>query len=68
MAEMIYGDEGVWDIPPFFGMNESHTIGIGIASPQVDPGGLSTGHGVGLGIGPDAGFPGYLPSAWCTYE
>jgi hypothetical protein len=40
MSDAIYGDEGQGgSIPPYMGMDESHTIGSGINS-----GGLTTGH------------------------
>ena len=48
MAEMIYGDEGVMDIPPLFGFTEMSRINTGINS-----GGLTTGH-----------QDGSLPEAW----
>jgi len=38
-AEMIYGDEGTWGIPPYFEFTQEHRIGSGISSSQ-----LSTGH------------------------
>ena len=40
-SDQIYGDEGNADIPPFMGMDESHTIGSGISS-----GGLTTNHAI----------------------
>lgn len=50
MAELIYGDEGVFDIPPFFGFDTSHRINTGIHS-----GNLTTGHPSNL---PEAwGYP-----------
>jgi len=48
MAEAIYGDEGVYDIPPYFGFTDDHHINTGINS-----GGLTTGH-----------KDGSLPEAW----
>jgi hypothetical protein len=39
MSDSIYGDEGSSGLPPFYGMDESHTIGSGISSS-----GLTTGH------------------------
>lgn len=41
-AELIYGDEGTSDIPPYFGFDSSHTINSGIH------GNLTTGHASGL--------------------
>jgi len=38
-AELIYGDEGTFGIPPYFSFTQDHRIGSGIASSQ-----LSTGH------------------------
>jgi hypothetical protein len=38
-AELIYGDEGSFGIPPYFEFTQDHRIGSGIASSQ-----LSTGH------------------------
>jgi hypothetical protein len=40
-SDQIYGDEGDTGIPPFMGMDESHTIGSGIQS-----GGLTTNHAI----------------------
>ena len=40
-SDQIYGDEGAADIPPYMGMDESHTIGSGIQS-----GGLTTNHAI----------------------
>jgi hypothetical protein len=43
MSESIYGDEGVSSgLPPFMGMDESHTIGSGITD------NLTTGHSSNL--------------------
>ena len=47
-AELIYGDEGIMDIPPLFGFTEMSRINAGINS-----GGLTTGH-----------QDGSLPEAW----
>ena len=48
-AEMIYGDEGLYDIPPLFGFTEGSRINTGIHS------NLTTGHQSGL---PEAwGYP-----------
>ena len=41
-AELIYGDEGTSDIPPYFGFDSSHAINSGIQ------GNLTTGHASGL--------------------
>lgn len=50
MADLIYGDEGATNIPPYFGFDESHRLERGVHS-----GGLTTGHKSGL---PDAwGWP-----------
>jgi hypothetical protein len=49
-AELIYGDEGTTDIPPFFTFDESHRIERGVYSKD-----LTTGHKGDL---PDAwGWP-----------
>lgn len=49
-AELIYGDEGDYGPPPFFGFSSEHHIEAGIHS-----GGLTTGHRSGL---PEAwGYP-----------
>ncbi|PWU01017.1 MAG: hypothetical protein C5B53_03345 [Candidatus Melainabacteria bacterium] len=37
-AELIYGDEGVFDIPPYFNFTDDHHINTGIHS------GITTGH------------------------
>jgi hypothetical protein len=50
MAELIYGDEGTTDIPPYFVFDQSHRINTGISG--VDAQGLTTGHGS------------VLPNAW----
>ncbi|MGH9548725.1 MAG: hypothetical protein ACRD3W_05085 [Terriglobales bacterium] len=50
MADMIYGDEGVDDIPPFFEFDKTHRINRGIFERRNA--GLTTGHGA------------YLPDAW----
>jgi hypothetical protein len=50
MAELIYGDEGTTDIPPYFGFDQSHRINSGITGTRAQ--GLTTGHGS------------YLPNAW----
>ena len=50
MAELIYGDEGTTDIPPYFVFDQSHRINTGISG--VDAAGLTTGHGS------------VLPNAW----
>jgi hypothetical protein len=42
MAELIYGDEGTDDIPPYFGFDQSHRINSGIIGNND---GLTTGHG-----------------------
>lgn len=42
-ADQIYGDEGVNDIPPFFGFTYNHRINSGIT--DVRDRGLTTGHG-----------------------
>jgi hypothetical protein len=49
-AELIYGDEGVYDIPPDFEFTKDHRIAAGIFG-QRDAG-LTTGHGS------------LLPDAW----
>ena len=50
MRDLIYGDEGTFDIPPFFGFDTSHRINTGIHSGE-----LTTGHQSGL---PEAwGYP-----------
>jgi hypothetical protein len=49
-AELIYGDEGVYDIPPYFEFTKEHRIAAGIFG-QRDAG-LTTGHGS------------LLPDAW----
>jgi hypothetical protein len=49
-AELIYGDEGTSDIPPYFGFDESHRINLGIMGTRAA--GLTTGHGS------------LLPNAW----
>lgn len=41
-ADLIYGDEGTDDIPPFFGYDQSHRINAGISG---DNSGLTTNHG-----------------------
>lgn len=48
-ADLIYGDEGTNDIPPYFGFDQSHRINMGISG---DDSGLTTGHGS------------MLPNAW----
>ena len=48
-AELIYGDEGTVDIPPYFGFDQSHRINAGISG---DNAGLTTNHGS------------MLPNAW----
>lgn len=49
-AELIYGDEGTYGPPPYFGFSSPHHIEAGIHS-----GGLTTGHRSGL---PEAwGYP-----------
>jgi hypothetical protein len=42
-AEMIYGDEGVTDIPPLFGFTSASRISAGITG--INDAGLTTGHG-----------------------
>ncbi len=42
-AEMIYGDEGVTDIPPLFGFTNASRINAGITG--INDVGLTTGHG-----------------------
>jgi hypothetical protein len=49
-AELIYGDEGTSDIPPYFGFDQTHRINLGIMGTRAA--GLTTGHGS------------LLPSAW----
>jgi hypothetical protein len=49
-ADLIYGDEGVDDIPPYFEFDKSHRIAAGITGQRSA--GLTTGHGS------------YLPDAW----
>jgi hypothetical protein len=49
-AELIYGDEGVYDIPPYFEFTVPHRINSGIFG-QSDAG-LTTGHGS------------WMPDAW----
>jgi hypothetical protein len=49
-AELIYGDEGVDDIPPYFEFTKEHRIAAGITGQRSA--GLTTGHGS------------YLPDAW----
>jgi hypothetical protein len=49
-AELIYGDEGTNNIPPYFGFDNTHRIIDGITGTRSQ--GLTTGHGS------------YLPSAW----
>jgi hypothetical protein len=49
-ADLIYGDEGDWNQPPFFGFTEQHRIDRGIWG--VSNQGLTTGHSE------------YLPDAW----
>ncbi len=53
-AEHIYGDEGITDIPPYFGFNAVHRINNGIFDTRDK--GLTTGHGS------------YLPDAWGADE
>jgi len=53
-AEDIYGDEGVYSPPPYYGFDYSHRINSGITG-QTDAG-LTTGHGS------------YMPSAWGADE
>ncbi|MBY0359374.1 MAG: hypothetical protein K2W82_15335 [Candidatus Obscuribacterales bacterium] len=48
-SDRIYGDEGAWGLPPYFGFDASHYIGTGMQG----MGELTTGH-----KGED------LPSAW----
>jgi len=55
-AEMIYGDEGTTDIPPYFGFEPENHISAGISGTRAR--GLTTGHGSGWN-GSKA-----LPSAW----
>ncbi len=50
LAELIYGDEGTSDIPPYFGFDQSHRINLGIIGTRAQ--GLTTGHGS------------MLPNAW----
>jgi len=49
-AELIYGDEGTDDIPPYFEFTKDHRINAGIFGQRSA--GLTTGHGS------------YLPDAW----
>lgn len=49
-AAHIYGDEGVYSIPPYMGFSKVHRINIGIMDERDQ--GLTTGHGS------------YLPDAW----
>jgi len=53
-AEEIYGDEGIWDIPPMFGFTQAHRINAGITGTKDK--GLTTGHGS------------YMPDAWGADE
>jgi hypothetical protein len=53
-AELIYGDEGVVDIPPYFEFTKEHRINTGIYDDRDK--GLTTGHGS------------YLPDAWGADE
>ena len=53
-AELIYGDEGTTDIPPYFVFDPSHRINTGITGTRAQ--GLTTGHGS------------LLPSAWGADE
>lgn len=48
MNEAVFGDEGIDDIPPYFGFDKSHRLKITIADPNPE---LSTFHGSML---PDA--------------
>jgi len=54
MAELIYGDEGTTDIPPYFGFDQTHRINTGITGTRAK--GLTTGHGS------------LLPNAWGADE
>jgi hypothetical protein len=50
MAELIYGDEGVDTIPPYFEFDQTHRINVGITGARAQ--GLTTGHSS------------MLPNAW----
>jgi len=52
--EHIYGDEGVWDIPPYFEFTKPHRINTGIHDRR--DAGLTTGHSE------------FLPDAWGADE
>ena len=52
--ELIYGDEGVWDIPPYFEFTKDHRINTGITDRRYT--GLTTGHSE------------FLPDAWGADE
>jgi len=49
-ADLIYGDEGKWDIPPYDSFTVPHRINSGIFG--VRDAGITTGHGS------------YMPDAW----
>jgi hypothetical protein len=51
-AELIYGDEGTNNIPPYFGFTPASRINTGIIPGSVRSKGLTTGHGS------------MMPSAW----
>jgi hypothetical protein len=42
MAELIYGDEGVGSIPPYFNFTSEHRIDAGLVGTRAE--GLTTGH------------------------
>jgi hypothetical protein len=50
LAELIYGDEGVDSIPPYFEFDQTHRINLGILGARAQ--GLTTGHSS------------MLPNAW----
>jgi len=49
-ADLIYGDEGKWDIPPYDSFTVPHRINSGITGQRAA--GITTGHGS------------YMPDAW----
>src|SRR6185369_6551805 len=53
-GEYIYGDEGIWSPPPYYGFTADHRINSGITGRR--DAGLTTGHGE------------YLPDAWGADE
>lgn len=60
MQELIYGDEGTTDIPPYFEFDPSHRINSGIFGTRNA--GLTTGHGSWM---PDAwGYDEFTGNEW----